>query len=300
MPAGGNGASRWRVVLGAGVDAPSHAPSSVPGAAPAGGPFGLESGGARNMAVDDALLATAAAGGPATLRLYRWAPACLSVGRNQVIRGRLDRARLARHGWELVRRPTGGLAVLHDAEITYAVAAPMDAVGGPREAYRRISAALAAALRSLDLDAAGLDAPAGAPAHPGRDDARCFAGTSPGEVCVGGRKILGSAQRRSGSALLQHGSLLLRGSQDVVGELVPPATKGGLAAKQAARAAGQTTVEAELGTAPTDGVIVAAIVTAFSAALGVCPDPMPLAPAERSLADERERVHGSEAWVWRR
>jgi lipoate-protein ligase A len=254
------------------------------------------------MAVDDALLATAAAGGPATLRLYRWAPACLSVGRNQVIRGRLDGTRLARRGWQLVRRATGGLAVLHDAEITYAVTAPMEAVGGPREAYRRISGALAAALRSLDLDAAVAAAPAGAPARPGRDDARCFAGTAPGEVCVGRRKILGSAQRRSGSALLQHGSLLLRGSQDVVGDLVPPAPRGpGLKPEAASeRAARQTTVEAELGTVPPDGVVVAAIVTAFAAALGVCPDPMPLTPAERSLADERERVHGSEAWVWRR
>ncbi|HSM35686.1 MAG TPA: hypothetical protein VK837_04740 [Longimicrobiales bacterium] len=300
MPAAGNGATRWRVVLGAGVDTPSDAASSVPGAAPAGGSFGLESGGARNMAVDDALLATAAAGGPATLRLYRWAPACLSVGRNQVIRGRLDGARLAKRGWQLVRRPTGGLAVLHDDEITYAVAAPMDAVGGPRVAYRRISAALAVALRSLGLDAAVAAAPAGTPSHPRRDDARCFAGAASGEVCVGGRKLLGSAQRRSGSALLQHGSLLLRGSQDVVGDLVPPAATRGPEATPQGRVPGQTTVEAELGGVPPDGVVVAAIVTAFAAALRACPDPMPLTPAERSLADERERVHGSEAWVWRR
>jgi lipoate-protein ligase A len=188
-------------VLGGGQAAPHDA------AAP------LASAGAWNMAVDDALLASVEAGAPPAIRFYRWTPACLSIGRNQAIRGRIDEDLLARRGWGLVRRPTGGLAVLHDEEITYAVAARTDAIGRPRAAYLRISGALAAGLRSLGLDAVVAAAPSGGPPDPASPEPRCFTGTAPGEVCVAGRKLLGSAQRRAGRALLQHGSLLLRGTQ---------------------------------------------------------------------------------------
>ncbi len=109
--------------------------------------------GAWNMAADEALAASVAGGGPPVLRVYRWSPACLSLGRNQPARGRYDVRALAERGIDVVRRPTGGRAVLHHRELTYAVAAPEALLGGPRRAYAAINAALVAGLRTLGVDA---------------------------------------------------------------------------------------------------------------------------------------------------
>jgi lipoate-protein ligase A len=170
--------------------------------------------GAENMAVDEALLHEADRSGAAFLRLYRWSPPCLSFGRNEPARARYDRSAIERLGLDVVRRPTGGRAVWHEHELTYAVAAPVTAFGTLRASYRAIHERLVAALRRLgaaaalaaDRRAPGLDDTAGA----------CFAAPVGGEVVVAGRKVVGSAQVRHGSAFLQHGSMLLAGSQAVV------------------------------------------------------------------------------------
>ena len=103
-----------------------------------------------NMAVDQALLDAVKAGGAPVLRLYRWDPATLSFGRTQPARGLYDAEAARARAIAFVRRPTGGQAVLHDDELTYAVVAPVPAVGRPREAYRRINAALVEGLRRPD------------------------------------------------------------------------------------------------------------------------------------------------------
>ena len=163
-----------------------------------------------NMAVDSVLLRRAE-GGERWLRLYAWEP-CLSFGRHEPARRRYDAERIACRGLRVVRRPTGGRAVWHAAELTYAVAAPADGMGALREAYLAIHTMLRDALRSLGA-AAEL-----APPAPPRSVAAgaCFAAAAGGEVLIGSRKVVGSAQLRQGGALLQHGSLLLDGSQDVV------------------------------------------------------------------------------------
>lgn len=168
--------------------------------------------GAENMALDEALLHEADRSGAAFLRLYRWTPPCLSFGRNEPARARYDRGAIERLGFDVVRRPTGGRAVWHEHELTYAVAAPVAAFGTLRASYRAIHERLAAALRRLGV-AAALAANRSAPAL---DDAAgtCFAAPVGGEVVVAGRKLVGSAQVRHGSAFLQHGSLLLGGSQE--------------------------------------------------------------------------------------
>ena len=170
--------------------------------------------GAENMALDEALLHEADRSGSAFLRLYRWSPPCLSFGRNEPALARYDRSAIERLGLDVVRRPTGGRAVWHEHELTYAVAAPVAAFGTLRASYRAIHERLAAALRRLGA-AAALAADRGAPAL---DDASgaCFAAPVGGEVVVAGRKLVGSAQVRHGSAFLQHGSMLLGGSQAVV------------------------------------------------------------------------------------
>jgi lipoyl(octanoyl) transferase len=167
------------------------------------------------MARDAAMLDLADRTGAALLRLYRWQPYCLSFGRHEPAARRYGRDRIAKLGIECVRRPTGGRAVWHARELTYAVAAPLDAFGGLREAYRQIHATIAAALERLG--ALPLLAPPTSllPPHAGA----CFAAPVGGEVLLHGRKAVGSAQVRQNYAFLQHGSLLLEDDQSLVSEL---------------------------------------------------------------------------------
>ena len=160
--------------------------------------------GPENMAIDEALLDRADRCGESFLRLYRWDPPCLSLGRNEPA--------IERPGIATVRRPTGGRAVWHEHEVTYAVAAPIAAFGRLRDAYRTIHERLATALRSLGADVTvAEDRPIARLSDRPTD---CFAATVGGEVLAAGRKVIGSAQVRRGAAFLQHGSILLDGSND--------------------------------------------------------------------------------------
>jgi lipoate-protein ligase A len=160
--------------------------------------------GAENMARDEALLDETLRTGVATMRLYRFDPPCWSIGRNEPA--------IEHSGVAWVRRPTGGRAVWHEHEVTYAVAAPLATFGRLRDAYRAIHERLAAALRSLGVDATlAADRPSVRLAD---RPTTCFAATVGGEVLVAGRKVIGSAQVRRDTAFLQHGSILLDGSPD--------------------------------------------------------------------------------------
>ncbi len=173
--------------------------------------------GAWNMALDEALMHSVRAGAPPVLRFYRWNPRCLSLGRNQPARDRYDLERLAARGTEVVRRPTGGRAVLHDRELTYSVVAPEGALGSPRDSYAAINRALAAGLRRLGVPAV-LQPRGGRTPVPSL--APCFREPAEGEVVAGGRKLIGSAQYREAGVMLQHGSLLLEDDQAEVGDFV--------------------------------------------------------------------------------
>ncbi|MGD8728001.1 MAG: hypothetical protein PVH40_10170 [Gemmatimonadales bacterium] len=181
--------------------------------------------GAENMAIDWALLRQAQ-GGSAFLRLYRWSPPCLSFGRNEPATSRYDLARIRALGLQTVRRPTGGRAVWHEHELTYAVAAPSDLFGSLQEAYICIHTVLAAGLRSLGARVGVAQRPQGPLVGPAAG--ACFASPVGGEIVAGGLKLVGSAQVREGNAFLQHGSVLLENQQDVVtsvtkGPSTPPA-----------------------------------------------------------------------------
>ena len=157
-----------------------------------------------NMGVDEALLASVIAGGPPTLRFYTWDGPWLSLGYAQRSGpGRL--AACAEAGVGVVRRATGGRAVLHGGDLTYALAAPTALLpDGLHASYRLVAGALLAALRSLGVEAerSGLQA-----LGPDRGAFDCFERAAPEEVCAAGRKLAGSAQRRTGAGVLQHGSL---------------------------------------------------------------------------------------------
>jgi lipoate-protein ligase A len=163
-----------------------------------------------NMAIDSTLLALAESDGVAFLRIYRWAPVCISFGRHEPALRRYDRSRIRALGVDVVRRPTGGRAVWHDDELTYAVAAPLNMLGTLRESCVRIDAMLTDALGLLGVRAAPAPPPVRAAAL---EAGACFDTAAGGELLVDGRKVAGSAQLRTERALLQHGSLLLGGDQ---------------------------------------------------------------------------------------
>jgi lipoate-protein ligase A len=165
----------------------------------------------QNMAIDRALLERAQAG-DCWLRLYGWDPPCLSFGRHEPAARRYDSSRIAALGLAVVRRPTGGRAVWHAHELTYAVAAPSAGLGSLRTRYEEIHRMLRDALARLGTAAELAPARRAAPLGAGA----CFAHPAGGEVMVGGRKVVGSAQVHEGAAFLQHGSILLADDQSTV------------------------------------------------------------------------------------
>jgi lipoyl(octanoyl) transferase len=169
--------------------------------------------GAWNMAVDEAILEAVVKGESLpTLRLYSWEPACLSLGLAQPVQD-VDRSALAQHGWDLVRRPTGGRAILHTDELTYSVTARQDeprVSGSVLESYSRLSLALLAALNRLSLPARA-DKEYALPEGSRPNAAVCFEVPSNYEITVNGKKLIGSAQARRKEGVLQHGSLPLCG-----------------------------------------------------------------------------------------
>jgi lipoate-protein ligase A len=169
--------------------------------------------GRENMSIDSSLL-RGAQEGVAFVRFYCWTPPCLSFGRNEPATRRYDLAKIERLGLDTVRRPTGGRAVWHDSEVTYAVAAPASAFGGLHESYNIIHSTIAAALRHLGI-AAELAVQSRA-VGAGVSGGACFASPVGGEVVAAGRTVVGSAQVREGDAFLQHGSILLKDGQDMV------------------------------------------------------------------------------------
>lgn len=167
------------------------------------------------MACDVALMERARITGEAVVRVYSWSEPTLSFGRNQKTAG-YDRNGLASAGMAVVRRPTGGRAILHHREITYSVTAPVDPAGSVADEYSWINALLVRALASMGV-AAEIAALAGR--APAPDANPCFAATTAGEITVGGRKLVGSAQYREAGVMLQHGSVLVADDQAMVSAL---------------------------------------------------------------------------------
>jgi lipoate-protein ligase A len=165
-----------------------------------------------NMGRDSGLLAAAEAGAEPVLRLFRFSPAGITLGRAQDPGRMLDLARCARDRMPWAVRPTGGRAILHDQEWTYSFAAPLshpDGAGSIAAAYARLSSLLVRSLARLGVPATLAPGERGARGEAGGALAPCFASTARHEIVLEGRKLVGSAQRRTARALLQQGSLLL-------------------------------------------------------------------------------------------
>jgi len=250
--------------------------------------------GATNMAVDEAILRAAAAERvPPTLRLYAWEPACLSLGRAQkAADADLDAARAA--GFGLVRRPTGGKAILHVDELTYSVAAPEAeprVAGSIVESYRRLSAGLARGLELLGVadvvaDQRAESRRAGGPV--------CFEAPSDYEITVGGRKLVGSAQMRADGGVLQHGTLPLCGD---IGRICSLLVARPAPERVRARA---TTVERALKRPVAWSEAADALVEGFAEALNLRLQPGALTEEERGGAEQlRAEKYAADGWTRR-
>lgn len=256
--------------------------------------------GAWHMAVDEALLIGFVPGRDRPiLRLSSWAPVGLSLGYAQPSAD-IDLAACARSSIDVVRRPTGGRAVLHDQELTYAVIAGVDdpLVGGSiGETYRALAPGLLAGVRALgvsgELAAGTLDGDAAS-----RRSGACFAAPTRHEIIWQGRKIVGSAQVRRGATVLQHGSLRLAPARTGLETLLRLADPARLA-DHLARTAGS--VADVVGHSLAPAVAAEAVGAAFAAALGVCLQPDGLTSDETAGADRlwRER-YATAAWTARR
>lgn len=241
------------------------------------------------MAVDEAL-ARCLPAGEGVLRIYRWARPTLSFGRNQAARARFDPHAGPALGVEFVRRPTGGREVLHDRELTWSLVLPLRTTDGLRGTWARANRALVAAMGGLGLEGARTAGPGSVPPP---DAGACFGEPAPGEVVVGGRKLAGSAQRRVGDALLQHGSLLLSPSPVRLQALARPGPEV-TGQEDAAH------LEALLGRPLAFGTVARAVEAALAAEYGGAWTRDELRPEEEEVAAHLEAQYESPEWTWRR
>jgi lipoate-protein ligase A len=219
--------------------------------------------GALNMAIDEAVWrGRQAAASPPTLRFFAWAPPTVSLGYGQRLDRHVDVEACRRLGVGVVRRPTGGSAIYHDGperELTYSVSATAEDLGVSPDlldTYRWIGRALVRGL--IALGAAAEMVPTGRGL--GRDPAFCFARTAAYEIEAGGRKLVGSAQRRQGTSFLQHGAVLLGVDGPRLRALFPT-THDPLASL--------TTLEAAISRRPTFEEVATALGEAFEAEHGL-------------------------------
>jgi lipoyl(octanoyl) transferase len=166
--------------------------------------------GAENMARDSALQSRAAQTGETVFSIYSWTRPTLSLGRHQPAAGLYDMEKIRSANVDVVRRPTGGRAILHDREVTYSVTAPVRDEAPLRETYTRINHILIDGLGRLGVDVQLASPGERAPTPSVRP---CFEAPGEGELVARGSKLVGSAQWRDDEALLQHGSILLDDDQ---------------------------------------------------------------------------------------
>ncbi|MEX2527009.1 MAG: biotin/lipoate A/B protein ligase family protein [Gemmatimonadota bacterium] len=253
-----------------------------------------------NMALDHALALTLPSSS-GVVRFYGWSRPTLSLGRHEPATGVWNPEAARKTGVDVVRRPTGGRAVFHQAEVTYSVAVPARVLGGARGAYALIHRGLVLGLRKLGVPAA-LVTTQGRVLSP--DAGPCFRDPTPGEIMVAGRKVVGSAQARLGAALLQHGSVLLDGSQEE--SLARLRCVGGRAAsspEEGGGSPGATTLTESLGYSPTPDNVAGALLQGLGEVLPGFQEAegeMGSVAEVGALAQDLLRRYESSEWTWLR
>jgi lipoate-protein ligase A len=245
--------------------------------------------GAWNMAVDESILEHIGNGESLpTLRLYAWEPACLSLGHAQPIKD-VDRARLQARGWEVVRRLTGGRAILHTDELTYSVTGSAEEpvlAGGVLESYNRLAQALLLAVKNLELPVEMKEGKANNHTTP---NPICFEVPSTYEITVGGKKLIGSAQARKKEGVLQHGSLPLTGDLTRICQALVFETESERETAANRLLARATTVESALERVVSWEESAEAFLHAFETQLGICFEKGELSDSELKRAEELVR-----------
>ena len=245
--------------------------------------------GAENMARDTALQARAARTGETVFSIYSWSRPTLSFGRNQPATGLYDLGKIRAAGIDVVRRPTGGRAILHYREITYSVTAPVKDALPLRETYSRINRILQTGLSRLGVVVEPV--PRSLPTRtPGVRS--CFETPGEGELVAHGSKLVGSAQWRDDGSLLQHGSILVNDDQSALPSLAADAWSGGETIAPA-------TLHALLGRSPDANEVASAMFDAVRS----LEDADAVELAEDDVREETlEHVPHflDEDWTWRR
>ena len=225
--------------------------------------------GAWNMALDEAILEHIGRGESIpTLRLYAWEPPCLSLGQAQPFAD-VDMARLKERGWEVVRRATGGRAILHTDELTYSVIAPNEeprVAGTVLESYNRLAQALLLAVKELELP---VEMKEGRVNNGSVPNPVCFEVPSTYEITVDGKKLIGSAQARKKEGVLQHGSLPLLGDLARICQALAFENEAARETASKRLLERATTVESALGRQVSWEAAAQAFVHAFEAQLGL-------------------------------
>jgi lipoate-protein ligase A len=253
--------------------------------------FAQPRSGAENMARDTALQARAAKTSETVFSIYSWDRPTLSFGRHQPATGLYDVERIRTAGVGVVRRPTGGRAILHHREVTYSVTAPLADAAPLRETYSRINRLLLDGLMRLGV-AAELAAVGGRAQSPSIRP--CFESPSEGELVAHGSKLVGSAQWRDDGALLQHGSILVDDDQSSL-----PSFAMDSARRDDAPIAQPATLTALLGRTPDAAEVASAM---FDAVRSLEDEDATELTEDEIRADTLKQVPRflDEDWTWRR
>jgi lipoyl(octanoyl) transferase len=242
------------------------------------------------MAVDDAIVEEVGLGhSPPTLRLYSWEPPCLSLGFTQPAE-QADRDRLCTAGWGLVRRPTGGRAILHTDELTYSLSAPLQhplMLGGVLASYQRISQAIIRGLELLNIPIKVNEIVK--PERHADQAPVCFEVPSAYEITAMGKKLVGSAQVRRKNSVLQHGAIPLTGdiSRICLGLAFPSEEDRDTARQRVKQRA--ATIQDLTGQEPPAREVGEAVCQGFSEVFHISFQPADLTHREEHLAAELDR-----------
>ncbi|WP_409296175.1 biotin/lipoate A/B protein ligase family protein [Peribacillus sp. SCS-26] len=258
---------------------------------------------AYNMALDEALLGWHSKGLiPPALRFYEWNPAGMSVGYFQKVHGKIDVDAVHKKGFQLVRRLTGGRAVLHDKELTYSVVVSENndkMPGTVTEAYRVISQGLLEGFRELGIGAE-LAVPDKSKVIGRTNSAVCFDESSWYELIVGGRKSAGSSQCRQKGVILQHGSIPLEMDEETLfdcfiypNERVKERARRGFGGKAAS-------IAEFLNPMPEMAEVKQAFYKGFEKGLGITLTPYELTESQLAEVKELEAEYLTDSWNYSR
>jgi len=234
---------------------------------------------------------------PPTLRIYGWSPPAVSLGRFQEVDQQVDTEALQQRGWDLVRRPTGGRAILHDDEVTYSVCVDQSQLpkgDSVLRSYQYLSRGIQRGLELLGVEAQlGRESPIrGSGGRP--QSAICFNHSTRADMVAAGRKIVGSAQVRKNGIILQHGSVPI--TLDISEHLAIMSGSGGPEEAQTLGAAA-VGVSDLLGRPVTYEELAKALVVGFGEALGLELQTGQLTDVEQARAEQLcVAKYGTDEW----